>query len=99
MFRCICSENCHILTILADFGILHYDGIFHRQSLDFSRYRKNTSIVVYFPFVPKCQFEESSDRTEPKFLRIKMYPNKVICEIWEEFCGVTASGKIIEVSK
>ena len=39
------------------------------------------------------------DRTEPKFLRFKMYPNKVICEMLEEFCGVTAPGKIIKVSK
>ena len=34
------------------------------------------------------------NRTEPNFLRIKMYPDKVICEILEEFCGVTAPRKI-----
>ena len=37
------------------------------------------------------------DRIKPNILRIKMYPNKVICEILEEFCGVTAPRKIVKV--
>ena len=52
-------------------------------------------IVCFHHLFLSASLKNLVDRTEPNFLRIKMYPNKVICEILEEFFGVTAPRKIV----
>ena len=72
---------------------------FLAKSMDFTDTKMDVTYCVFFICFLSASLKKLLNRTEPNFLRIKMYPNKVICEILEEFCGVTAPGKIREVLK
>ena len=72
---------------------------FLAKSVDFTETKTRCHVLCIFHLFLSASLKNLVNRTEPNFLGIKMYPNKVICEILEEFCGVTAPGKIIEVLK
>ena len=67
--------------------------------MDFNGFKMDVTLVHFFHLIFTVGLRILVDRTEPNFLGIKMDHIKLICEILEEFCGVTAPRKIIEILK
>ena len=63
------------------------------KSVDFTDTKMDVILHIFHLFL-SASLKNLVNRIEPNFLRIKMYPNKVIWKILEEFYGVIAQEKL-----